>query len=211
MIITNSNTATVTGRLIGQIVEDHVILGETFYNTQMEVPRLSGTKDTLHLTIPGRLLKTLNPAILAGPITVSGQVRSYNKVYDGQGHLVVTLFANSITPSAGDSTQNSIRLDGAICKPTTYRITPFGREICDIMLAVNRSFGKSDYIPCIVWGRNAKWASGMEVGDHISVSGRLQSRQYEKLTDDGEYITRTAYELSIYSIERLENEGRAGA
>ena len=211
MMNTNTNTATVTGRLDGPLTENHVIMGQTFYTGTILVSRLSGNVDAITITIPGRLLGSLDASTLAGPITVTGQVRSYNKPVDGVGRLVVTLFARDIQKAKTQDTENSITLEGNLCRPPIYRSTPFGREICDVMLAVNRSFGKSDYIPCICWGRNAKWVGLMSVGDHIRANGRLQSRQYDKLLEDGQIVTRTAYEVSIFSVERVLEEGRPGA
>lgn len=197
------NSASVTGMIAGPIIEDHEIYGETFYAGKIRVERLSGVYDTLPVTIPGRLLSATDPVTLNGPVCVIGNVRSYNKLVDGQNRMYVTVFARSILPAAPGETQNDIQLVGAICKQPVYRITPFGREICDLMIAVNRNYSKSDYIPCIVWGRNALWASHMNVGDHVKVSGRMQSRDYEKLMDNGEYALRTAYELSAYMIENV--------
>ena len=200
------NSAVVTGSLVGPIKEDHAVYGETFYSGAIKVNRLSGASDTLLITIPGRLLGFLNPETLASPIEVNGNVRSYSKLVDGHNRMYVTLFAKSIVPADGNDAHNDAHLTGTICKQPTYRVTPFGREICDLMVAGNRRFDKSDYIPCIVWGRNALWASHLNVGDHVSLAGRLQSREYDKLTDWGEYVTRTAYELSAYMIERAVEE-----
>jgi len=134
-------------------------------------------------------------------LLVSGQVRSYNKVIDGTGRLMVTMFVQSVSVTNDNETLNRVELTGALCKPPIYRSTPFGREICDMMLAVNRAFGKSDYIPCIAWGRNAQYASRFEVGDRIRLSGRLQSREYQKLLDNGEYIVRNAFEVSAFTLD----------
>ena len=131
---------------------------------------------------------------------MTGQVRSYNKVIEGAGRLMITLFAQSVTPTNDNETLNRVELCGALCKPPVYRSTPFGREICDMMLAVNRAFGKSDYIPCIAWGRNAQYASRFHVGDHLRIGGRLQSREYQKLMDNGEYIVRNAFEVSAFTL-----------
>ena len=142
-------------------------------------------------------------------LTISGQVRSYNKVVDGAGRLMVTLFAQNIAEAQENDTLNRVTLTGALCKAPIYRSTPFGREICDMMLAVNRAFGKSDYIPCIAWGRNAQYAARFGVGDRISLTGRLQSREYQKLLESGEYMTRNAYEgLGVYAGGR--GRGSAG-
>ena len=139
-------------------------------------------------------------------LLVTGQVRSYNKVVDGAGRLMVTLFAQSLALSPDNDTLNRVTLTGALCKPPIYRSTPFGREICDMMLAVNRAFGKSDYIPCIAWGRNAQYASRFSVGDRVRLTGRLQSREYQKLLENGEYLLRNAYEVSCFTLEAAEAE-----
>ena len=119
---------------------------------------------------------------------------------------MVTLFAQNISDAQENDTLNRVTLTGALCKPPIYRSTPFGREICDMMLAVNRAFGKSDYIPCIAWGRNAQYAARFGVGDRISLTGRLQSREYQKLLENGEYMTRNAYEVSAFTLEAAEPE-----
>ena len=200
------NTAIITGHLEGELTVDHTILGESFYTGTVAVRRTSGAVDSIPVTVPGRLLESLELNIFDGNVTVTGQMRSYNKTVDGAGRLILTLFAQNIEPSDGDDTMNQINLVGTLCKLPNYRVTPFGREICDMMLAVNRGFGKSDYIPCIVWGRNSVWASKLVPGDRITISGRMQSRLYEKLHEDGSIETRTAYELSVFQIERCPVE-----
>jgi len=202
-MINENNTTTATGAL-GELVYDHTILGEEFFTSTLSVKRLSGAIDEIPVTIPGKLAAT---ADLAVNVTITGQLRSYNKLIDGTNRLIVTLFAQQIEPATrGDDTQNSVRLTGTLCKQPLYRLTPFGREICDMMVAVNRGFGKSDYIPCITWGRNGQWASHLDVGQRVSIKGRLQSRQYNKLLDSGEYELRTAYEVSAFNIECAEPE-----
>ena len=134
-------------------------------------------------------------------LLLQGQVRSYNKVVDGAGRLMVTLFAQSIAEAQENDTLNKVSLVGALCKPPIYRSTPFGREICDMMLAVNRAFGKSDYIPCIAWGTNAQMVSQMKVPSSLKIIGRIQSREYNKVVNENEKpITKTAYEVSISKL-----------
>lgn len=178
----------------------HEVMNEPFYMGTLLVKRLSGALDRLPVTVPGKLtaLDDLEPSAL---LMVTGQVRSYNKVVDGSGRLMVTLFAQSITVTGENDTLNKVAISGALCRPPVYRSTPFGREICDMMLAVNRAFGKSDYIPCIAWGRNAQYASRFGVGDRLRLTGRLQSREYQKLMENGEYLQRTAYEVSAFTLE----------
>lgn len=195
-----NNRIAAAGHLEDSLQLSHEVMNEPFYSGTLLVKRLSGAVDRLPVTIPGKLLAVtdLNYDRL---ILMTGQVRSYNKVVDGSGRLMVTLFAQSITETRENDTMNKVTITGVLCKPPIYRSTPFGREICDMMLAVNRAFGKSDYIPCIAWGRNAQYASRFNVGDHIRLTGRLQSREYQKLLENGEYMIRNAYEVSAFTLE----------
>lgn len=200
-----NNRIIAAGRLEGAPVLSHEVMNEPFYTGTLAVRRLSGAVDRLPVTLPGKLLACV-PAAEGQLLTVSGQVRSYNKVVDGAGRLMVTLFVQSLSEARESDTLNKVTLVGALCKPPIYRSTPFGREICDMMLAVNRAFGKSDYIPCIAWGRNAQYAASFGVGEKICLTGRLQSREYQKLMDNGEYITRSAYEVSAFTLESASPE-----
>ena len=197
------NKITVVGRLEGELTLSHEVMNEPFYTGTLMVKRLSGTADHLPVTIPGKLMPML-PRERDELLLLTGQVRSYNKVVEGAGRLMVTLFAQSINETDENDTLNRVSLTGALCKPPIYRSTPFGREICDMMLAVNRAFGKSDYIPCIAWGRNAQYASRFSVGDRVRLTGRLQSREYQKLLENGEYMVRNAYEVSAFTLEPAE-------
>ena len=202
----NSNNRIVAaGRLEDSLQLSHEVMNEPFYAGTLLVKRLSGAVDRLPVTIPGKLLAVTDLKSDA-LMLMSGQVRSYNKVVDGSGRLMVTLFAQNISETQENDTMNRVTLVGVLCKPPIYRSTPFGREICDMMLAVNRAFGKSDYIPCIAWGRNAQYASRFGVGDKIRLTGRLQSREYQKLLENGEYMTRTAYEVSAFTLESPDGE-----
>ncbi|MGX8705525.1 MAG: single-stranded DNA-binding protein [bacterium] len=200
-----NNRILATGKLEGELALSHEVMNEPFYTGTLAVRRLSGTVDRLPVTIPGKLMALL-PEDRNKLLLVSGQVRSYNKVIDGAGRLMVTLFAQAIQETTENDTLNRVTLIGALCKPPVYRSTPFGREICDMMLAVNRAFGKSDYIPCIAWGRNAQYAARFGVGDRVRLTGRLQSREYQKLTESGEYLVRNAYEVSSFTLEAAEPE-----
>lgn len=200
-----NNRIVAAGRLDGEPVLSHEVMNEPFYTGTLLVKRLSGAVDRLPVTIPGKLLACV-PPLDDHLLMMTGQVRSYNKVVDGAGRLMVTLFAQNISEAQENDTLNKVTLVGALCKPPVYRSTPFGREICDMMLAVNRAFGKSDYIPCIAWGRNAQYAARFSVGDRISLTGRLQSREYQKLLENGEYMTRNAYEVSAFTLETAEPE-----
>lgn len=195
-----NNKMVAAGRLESPLELSHEVMNEPFYSGVLEVKRLSGAVDRLPITLPGKLVYA-NQWPLQELMVVQGQVRSYNKIVDGAGRLMITLFAQHIQVGADNDTLNRIELCGALCKPPIYRSTPFGREICDLMLAVNRAFGKSDYIPCIAWGRNAQYASRFAVGDRIRITGRLQSREYQKMLENGEYITRNAFEVSSFTLE----------
>lgn len=195
-----NNRMLTAGYLAGTPQRSHEVMNEPFYSAVLNVKRLSGAMDSIPITIPGKLIvegQSLEDKLLL----VQGQVRSYNKIVEGSGRLMVTLFAQSIVPTQDNETLNRVELTGALCKPPVYRSTPFGREICDMMLAVNRAFGKSDYIPCIAWGRNAQFASRFRVGDKVHLTGRLQSREYQKLLESGEYITRNAFEVSAFTLD----------
>lgn len=195
-----NNRMVAAGHLDGPLTLSHEVMNEPFYAGTLLVKRLSGAIDRLPVTIPGKLMceeQWTSETLLM----MQGQVRSYNKMVEGAGRLMVTLFAQHVSTGADNDTLNRVELSGALCKPPVYRSTPFGREICDLMLAVNRAFGKSDYIPCIAWGRNAQFASRFHVGDRVRVTGRLQSREYQKLLENGEYITRSAFEVSCFTLE----------
>ena len=203
-----NNRIVAVGRLEGELELSHEVMNEPFYTGTLLVRRLSGAVDRLPVTIPGKLMGLL-PEDRDRQVMMTGQVRSYNKVIDGSGRLMVTLFAQTISESPDNDTLNKVTLTGALCKPPIYRSTPFGREICDMMLAVNRAFGKSDYIPCIAWGRNAQYASRFGVGDYVRLTGRLQSREYQKLLDNGEYLCRNAYEVSSFTLEPADAKSAA--
>ena len=183
---------------------DHEVFGEHFYRLDLRVPRLSGAQDLLPVTISERLMNSeVAPGIRIG---IAGQLRSYNKVISGSGRLLLTAFAQQLDPPDDGANPNIVQLTGAICKPPSFRTTPFGREIADLMLAVNRSFGKSDYIPCIAWGRTARYAASLQVGDKLKIQGRFQSREYQKQLPDGSVINRIAYEVSISRLSCLREE-----
>ena len=198
-----NNRIAAAGRLDGPLELSHEVMNEPFYTGTLAVRRLSGAVDRLPVTIPGKLMALL-PENRERLLLVTGQVRSYNKVVDGAGRLMVTLFVQGLQETSDNDTLNRVTLSGALCKPPVYRSTPFGREICDMMLAVNRAFGKSDYIPCIAWGRNAQYAARFAVGDRLKLTGRLQSREYQKLLENGEYLSRCAYEVSCFTLESAD-------
>ena len=200
-----TNQLMLTGVVTEEPQFDHEVFGEAFFHTILSVPRLSGAYDLLPLTVSERLMAE---GFRQGETaSISGQLRSYNKVMGGQGRLLLTAFAQRLRPVDEEENPNTVFLTGALCKPPSFRTTPFGREIADLMLAVNRSYGKSDYIPCIAWGRTARFASGLSVGDRIQLQGRFQSRAYQKQLPDGTVQERTAYEVSV---SRLTLETSAG-
>ncbi|HOO22854.1 MAG TPA: single-stranded DNA-binding protein [Clostridia bacterium] len=195
----NNNVTTVTGKVVEEPRYSHEMYGEGFYESTIAVPRLSEQIDYIPFTISERLL--IDGRVAVGTtITLSGQLRSYNKVVDGRSKLLLTLFVRDILEEEEGRNPNTIDIVGYICKPPIYRMTPFKREICDILLAVNRAYNKSDYLPCIAWGRNACFIKDIPVGQKVYVNGRIQSREYQKQLDSGEIVTRTAYEVSINRI-----------
>ena len=199
------NIIHLRGHVCQNLQFGHELFGEQFYTTTLRVPRLSGAEDFLPITISERLL--MDTDITAGSLLcLEGQLRSYNKVVEGAGRLLITGFAQRLLDPDTEENPNQVQLTGALCKPPSYRTTPFGREIADLMLAVNRSFGKSDYIPCIAWGRTARYASSLQVGDKLKIQGRFQSREYQKQMPDGSVINRIAYEVSISRLSCLKEE-----
>lgn len=177
--------------------------GRKFYRFILEVPRLSGTVDLLPVIVREDILFPLDPSA-GSMLTVTGQIRSHNLRENGLRHLLIFVFATQIHIEDGPAI-NEVNITGTICRAPTYRRTPLGREICDVMLAVTRSFHRADYVPCILWGKTASDISQCQIRDRIAITGRLQSRLYNKQTDDG-IVTRTAYELSALSAEILDDE-----
>ena len=199
-----NNKVFVSGEIITNAEFSHEVYGEGFYEMNVLVKRLSGQGDILPITISERLIsdKDLKVGV---QINALGQFRSYNKLVDGKSKLMLTVFVRELLEDAPMRNPNSIVLTGYICKPPIYRTTPFNREIADILIAVNRSYNKSDYIPCITWGRNARFAKNLAVGEKIAVSGRIQSREYQKKITDDDVRTMTAYEVSISKLAAYEN------
>lgn len=198
-----TNVVNLRGELSENLEFSHEIFGEKFYNTTIKINRLSDSYDILPITVSERLLEDIK--IEEGNLcSILGQLRSYNKNVDNRNRLVLTVFVREIkTIEAENKDPNSIFLDGYICKEPVYRKTPLGREITDLLVAINRPYNKSDYIPSIVWGRNAKFAKGLKVGDRIQMWGRVQSREYEKKGEDGNSIKKVAYEVSISKIKKM--------
>ena len=197
------NALRLSGVVVGTPAVGHEAFGEKFYYLTLGVPRLSGAQDQLPVTLSERLLD--GTMLQEGDhLTIEGQVRSYNKIIEGAGRLLITAFAQRIVDQDERENPNQIQLTGTLCKAPAYRTTPFGREIADMMLAVNRAYGKSDYIPCITWGRSARFAAKLNVGDRIALTGRLQSRAYQKQMADGSVVEKTAYEVSVGHLELLD-------
>ena len=199
----DTNVVYLRGELSENMDFSHEIFGEKFFNTKIKINRLSESYDILPLTISERLLQEVD--IKANNlVNVIGQLRSYNKNIDNKNRLVLTVFAREIKNTEDNNKDpNSIFLDGYICKNPIYRKTPLGKEITDLLVAINRPYNKSDYIPSIVWGRNAKFAKTLKVGDRVQMWGRVQSREYEKKTENGDVINKVAYEVSISKIKKL--------
>ena len=204
----NSNMVSITGVIASEKIFSHEVYGEGFYNFFVEVERLSDASDFLPVTVSERIID--ENFVMGKKVHISGQIRSYNNYAESEGRsrLVLTVFvkdlvlANDEMPDGIDEkTPNDVYLKGYICKTPIYRTTPFGREIADLLIAVNRSYKKSDYIPCIAWGRNARFSNKLEVGDNITIWGRMQSRVYQKKIDEENTIERTAYEVSVSKLE----------
>lgn len=203
-----ANEAIVIGKIASTLIFNHKVLGEKFYLADLAVGRLSGKRDIIPLMISERLLDVTQD-YMGRTVEAIGQFRSYNCHEGVKNRLVLSVFVRELNflEEFTDCTKtNQIYLDGYICKEAIYRKTPLGREIADILLAVNRPYGKSDYIPCIAWGRNARYASGFAVGARVKVWGRIQSREYQKQISEKEHETRTAYEVSISQMEVVESE-----
>ena len=208
----NANVVCVVGRYHSDIEFSHKVYGEGFYTFKILVPRLSDYSDILPVTVSERLICDIDIESCRQNIKIDGQLRSYNKFVDGSNRLILTVFARELSLLEDPEevkNPNQIALDGYICKSPLYRTTPFGREITDILIAVNRPYGKSDYIPCISWGRNARFSEKLKVGDRIKIWGRIQSREYQKRQFDGQVINKTAYEVSVSKLERVNENNRS--
>ncbi|MDD4372037.1 MAG: single-stranded DNA-binding protein [Anaerostipes sp.] len=203
----DNNRVEVVGTVISGFEFSHEIFGESFYMVKLLVNRLSEVTDEIPLMVSERLVDVTED-YQGQYVRAAGQFRSYNKHEENQNHLVLSVFVKDIeiVESLENRKLNQIMLDGFICKRPIYRMTPLGREICDLLIAVNRSYGKSDYIPCICWGRNARFAGSLEVGERIQILGRIQSREYQKRTSEGNVLHKTAYEVSVNKIELEKNE-----
>ena len=199
----NNNRVYLRGNIVSEPAFSHEVFDEKFYEFNLEVPRLSESFDTIPVTISEKII---DKRIKVGTeITIDGQFRSYNKQQDGKSKLVLTVFVRDVLENDESINPNIIELNGFVCKDPVFRTTPFKREICDILIAVNRAYNKSDYIPCIAWGRNARYVRDIKVGEAVSLVGRIQSREYQKRLSDDEVLTKTAYEISITKIIQNDN------
>lgn len=201
--IFENNIVEVAGEVVTEPIYSHEAFGEQFYIFGISVKRLSGMLDTIPVTISERAIN-ISEIRVGKRFKIYGQFRSFNKHMENEHRLILSVFARDIMEiddNQLDVNENYIFLDGYLCKEPIYRKTPLEREIADLLVAVNRSYGKSDYIPCIAWGRNARYASGLDVGTHIKICGRIQSRKYTKRISETESEQRIAYEVSVSSIE----------
>ena len=199
-----NNRVYIFGEIISDAQLSHEVYGEGFYEFKVKVMRLSGQADILPVTVSERIMT--EDMKVGGTICALGQFRSYNKLEGGKSRLMLTVFKRELFDTEPGKNPNSIVLSGYICKPPVYRTTPFNREIADLLIAVNRSYNKSDYIPAIAWGRNARFVSNLTVGDKVALSGRIQSREYQKKQPDDSFLTMTAYEVSISKLAAFDDE-----
>lgn len=209
--VIENNRVCIIGEIVSEFTFSHEVFGEGFYIANVSVNRLSDMVDVIPLMISERLIDVTKD-YRGMKIEVAGQFRSYNRHEGAKNKLVLSIFVRELRfleegeMPEEQSKSNQIFLDGFVCKPPIYRKTPLGREIADVLVAVNRPYGKSDYIPCIAWGRNARFAGGLEVGSHLQVSGRVQSREYTKKIGEDEVERRVAYEVSVSKIDLVEDE-----
>jgi len=204
----NNNKVYLQGTVLDSPELNHSVMEEKFYGFHMQIPRLSGMFDIIPIIISEKILAS-TPVNVGDKLALRGQFRSYNKLEDGKRKLVLSVFVREVCDWDDNANANTIEMNGYICKPSIYRTTPFSREICDVLLAVNRNYNKSDYIPCIAWGRNAQFVNSMPVGTEISITGRIQSREYTKhIEGTDEPVIKIAYEVSVSKLN-LANDATA--
>ncbi len=206
--VAESNKVIARGEIVSEFEFSHEVYGEKFYSSKLSTMRKSGTEDIIPIMVSDRLIE-VDKDYRGMYMEVSGQFRSYSRHEENHNRLVLSVFVRDLHIDETEQEvekPNYIFLDGYLCKPPVYRKTPLGREIADLLMAVNRPYGKSDYIPCICWGRNARYADGFDVGEHIQLWGRIQSREYQKQISDDKWETRVAYEVSVSKIE-ISEEG----
>lgn len=217
--VIKNNVVDIAGKIVTEFEFSHAVYGEGFYVCEVEVPRLSNSYDRIPIMVSERLMEVAQ-SYVGQYVVAQGQFRSYNKHENGRSRLLLSVFVREISireespeeeevPAVVQNTPNNIFLDGYICKEPNYRKTPLGREIADILMAVNRPYNKSDYVPAIAWGRNARYAQNLKIGNHIRIWGRIQSRVYQKRNENMEPTTHTAYEVSISKLEIVNEETEA--
>ncbi|MDF2907027.1 MAG: hypothetical protein K0R34_2348, partial [Herbinix sp.] len=202
----DNNQVSIAGEVISDFTFSHDVFGEGFYVLEVVVSRLSNSYDMIPVMVSERLID-VKQDYKGKFVEVLGQFRSYNRHEESKNKLVLSVFAREVKmvdELSENAKPNHIFLDGFVCKPPIYRKTPLGREIADVLLAVNRPYGKSDYIPCICWGRNARFAETFAVGGHVQIWGRIQSREYQKKMNEVDFEKRIAYEVSVSKLEYLE-------
>lgn len=199
-----NNEVEVLGTVLEAPRYSHQVFDEPFYSFSLQVNRLSDATDQIQVTVSGHY-PILQEIEVGSTVHIRGQFRSYNNTVGCLPKLILTVFAREIQLVSYEAEHlNHIFLNGFLCRPPSYRTTPFGREITDLLLAINRQYNKSDYIPCIAWGKNARTASQLNVGSHIQVWGRIQSREYQKRINEFETQSKIAYEISIFKLEPIE-------
>jgi len=201
----NNNVVSLSGEIIDEPKFSHEIFNEGFYEFNLKVMRLSDSFDIIPVTISEKLMFD-NNIKKGAKISAEGQFRSFNKLEEGKSRLMLTMFVRDLKEYKEDTNPNKIEMVGYVCKEPVFRTTPFKREICDVLLAVNRNYNKSDYLPCIAWGRNARFVKNLQVGDKVTVSGRIQSRDYQKHLETGEVKNHTAYGVSLSQVT-IANQG----
>lgn len=199
-----NNRVYICGEIVSPAVYSHEVFGEGFYEFTVSVSRLSGQADVLPVTVSERLMEEGGLSVGKSIVAV-GQFRSYNKIIDGKSKLMLTVFIRELLSEPLFSNPNNVVLSGYVCKQPVYRTTPFNREIADLLIAVNRAYNKSDYIPAIAWGRNARFVKNLAVGEKIVVTGRIQSREYQKKVSETDVKVMTAYEVSISKLAAYDN------
>ncbi len=199
----DNNKVFLKGEVASQPKFSHEVFGEGFYELDLKVKRLSDNFDLVPVTVSERLLSG-EDFLLGKVVAIRGQFRSYNKIADGKSRLLLTVFVREVIDFDDSMNPNVVELTGFVCKEPIFRTTPFGREICDVLIAVNRAYNKSDYLPCIAWGRNARFVRSIKVGEKVDIIGRIQSREYQKRLNENQVLTKTAYEISLNKI-RMEN------
>lgn len=206
MDLTN-NRVSIVGEIVGYFEYSHEVFGEKFYTNHVNVDRLSTAHDLIPIMVSDRMVD-VKADWVGSYVRIEGQFRSYNKHEEERTRLILSVFVEEFEIVDGLYNDNIIELKGYICKTPIYRKTQLGREIADILIAVNRPYGKTDYIPSIAWGRNARYTSTLPIGTKVSVVGRIQSREYHRMLADGtrEEETRIAYEVSVSKIEEVNDE-----